>query len=273
MTNLYADLHSHTIASDGKLETNELLKIAEDKKLKVFSITDHDTISAYTNISTNLNLVSGVELTTYFNNRETHLLAYNFDLKNIDLINYLDSIQEQRVNRAKNIIIQLNNLGINIKFDEIYSKLKGKIITRSHIAEELVEKEYARNIYDVFQNIMTTEKVIVPKVEFINFDNAIKLIKNARGFVSIAHPNKNFTTLQLYNMVKQGMRCIEVYHPSHNMFTTRHLQSYTKQFQLRQTGGSDYHGKHKAEENNFGHYGLTEEQFASLNKEFQLKFL
>lgn len=273
MTNLYADLHSHTIASDGKLDTNELLQRAEGKKLKVFSITDHDTISAYTSFSTNLNLVSGVELTTYFNNRETHLLAYNFELNNIDLNNYLDSIQVQRINRAKNIITQLNNLGINIKFDEIYSKLQGKIITRSHIAEDLVEKEYARNIYDVFQNILTNEKIIVPKVEFISFDYAIKLVKNARGFVSIAHPNKNFTTLQLYNMVKQGMRCVEVYHPSHNMFTTRHLQSFIKQFQLKQTGGSDYHGKHKAEENNFGHFGLTEEQFSSLNKEFHLKML
>lgn len=273
MNNLYADLHSHTTNSDGKLTTKELLNKAEEKNLKVFSITDHDTITAYKDISTTLKVVSGVELTVYFNNKEVHLLAYNFDLKNEELNNYLDSIKEQRVNRAKNIITQLNNNNINIAFDEIYNKMQGNIITRSHIADEIIEKDYARNIYEVFQNILTDDKVSIPKVEFINFEDAIKLIKNAGGFVSIAHPNKHFTSLQLYNMIKQGMRCIEVYHPSHNFYTVRSLQSFAKQYQLKQSGGSDYHAKHKSEESNFGHYGLSEEQFENLNKEFKFNYL
>lgn len=273
MNNLYADLHSHTTNSDGKLSTSELIAKAEDKKFKAFSITDHDTIAAYSELTSSINIVSGIELTVYYNNKEVHLLAYNFNISDTDLNNYLDSIKQQRVNRAKNIITQLNNLEINIKFDEIYDKLEGDIITRSHIADELIEKDYAKNIYDVFQNIMTNDKISIPKVEFINFEDAIKLIKNAGGFVSIAHPNKHFTSLQIYNMIKQGMRCIEVYHPSHNFYTTRSLLSFAKQYQLKQSGGSDYHGKHKNEENNFGHYGLTEEQYFNLKREFKINYL
>lgn len=271
MNNIYADLHSHTTYSDGKLSVMELLEKAKKSDIKYFSITDHDTISAYNDILTDINIISGVELTVYFNNSEVHLLAYNFDLKNEELNNYLSSIKEQRINRAKSIINQLKNNKVDIDFDEVYEKLKGDIITRSHIADELIDKKYARNVYEVFSSLLSKDNITLPKVNFIKFEEAIKLVKNAGGFVSIAHPNNNYTQLQLYNMIKTGLRCIEVYHPSHNFYTTRHLNSFAKQFQLQITGGSDFHGKFNSEENNFGHYGLTEEQFQKLSKEFELK--
>ena len=273
MNNIYADLHTHTTASDGKLSTQELLVKAENNKIKVLSITDHDTINAYKDIFTNVNLVLGVELTVYYNNKEVHLLAYNFKQDNPAINEYLNSITNQRIKRAKNIISQLNAKEINISFDEIYGKLKGSIITRTHIADELIEKNYAKNIYDVFQKILSPDRIAIPKVEFIKLEDAIKIVKDAGGFVSLAHPNRHFTSLQLYNMVKQGMRCIEIYHPSHSVYTKKTLQSFAKQYYLKQTGGSDYHGKHKLEEKNFGHYGLSEEQFFQLNKEFHINYL
>lgn len=273
MNNIYADFHSHTTCSDGLLSVNELLEKVNSLNIKCFSITDHDTISAYSQINSEVNLISGVELTVYFGGKEVHLLAYNFNLKDSELNTYLNSIKEQRINRAKNIINQLRNQQIDISFDEVYDNLKGEIITRSHIADALIEKKYAKNVYEVFSNYLSNDKVALPKVSFINFEDAIKLVKNAGGFVSIAHPNSNFTQLQLYNMIKSGMRCVEVYHPSHNFYITRHLNTFVKQFQLQITGGSDYHGKFQNEEKNIGHFGLTEEQFKKLDKEFNLNIL
>lgn len=273
MNNIYADFHSHTTCSDGLLSVSELLEKVKSLNIKCFSITDHDTISAYKQVDTSINLISGVELTVYFNGKEVHLLAYNFDLKNEELNNYLNSIKEQRVNRAKNIINQLKNQQIDIDFDEIYNKLKGEIITRSHIADELIEKKYAKNVYEVFSNYLSNDHVSLPKVNFIEFEDAIKMVKSAGGFTSIAHPNSNYSQLQLYNMIKQGLRCVEVYHPSHNFYITRHLNTFVKQFQLQSTGGSDYHGKFQNEERNIGHYGITEEQYKKLDKEFKFNVL
>ena len=273
MNNIYADLHSHTTYSDGKLSVSELIEKAKSHNIKVFSITDHDTISAYNEDINGIKILYGVELTVYFNSKEIHLLAYNFDKDNFELNTYLDSIKEQRANRAKNIINQLRNKEIDISFDEIYNKLDGDIITRSHIADELIEKKYAKNVYEVFTSFLSTDNVTLPKVNFIDFEDAIKLVRNAGGFVSLAHPNKHFTQTQLYNMIKNGMRCIELYHPSHNFYTLKNLTSFARQYQLNVSGGSDYHGKYYSEEKSIGHFGLTEEQFERLNKEFKLNLV
>ncbi len=273
MNKIYADLHSHTTYSDGKLSVNELINKAKSHDIKVFSITDHDTIAAYNEEISGIKIIYGVELTVYFNNKEIHLLAYNFDKNNPELNTYLDSIKKQRINRAKNIINQLKNQQVDIDFDEIYDKLDGEIITRSHIADELIDKKLAKNVYEVFTSFLSNENVSLPKVNFISFEDAVKLVRQAGGFVSLAHPNKHFTQLQIYNMIKYGLRCLELYHPSHNFYTTRSLASFVKQYQLNVSGGSDYHGKYYSEEKSIGHYGLTEEQFEKLNKEFKLNIV
>ena len=42
-----ADLHIHTICSDGRLSPLEVVDIAKNSNLAAFSITDHDTIDGY----------------------------------------------------------------------------------------------------------------------------------------------------------------------------------------------------------------------------------
>ena len=44
------DLHIHTTYSDGTYSVKEILKEAQEKKLEVISITDHDNVKAYKEI-------------------------------------------------------------------------------------------------------------------------------------------------------------------------------------------------------------------------------
>ena len=39
----YIDLHVHSSASDGTLTPSQVVALAEEKKLKAFALTDHDT--------------------------------------------------------------------------------------------------------------------------------------------------------------------------------------------------------------------------------------
>ena len=48
---MICDLHTHTTASDGKLTPFELIERALQSNVDVLSITDHDSISAYKELS------------------------------------------------------------------------------------------------------------------------------------------------------------------------------------------------------------------------------
>ena len=41
---MFVDFHSHSTFSDGTLTPIELVKMAKDKKIQMFSITDHDNV-------------------------------------------------------------------------------------------------------------------------------------------------------------------------------------------------------------------------------------
>ena len=75
-----ADLHIHTICSDGHLSPEEVIKLAEMKNLGSVSITDHDTFEGYKIAKpfadeAGIELIPGVEVTTLFNGKEAHILA------------------------------------------------------------------------------------------------------------------------------------------------------------------------------------------------------
>ena len=46
------DLHTHTKYSDGTWSVEKLLQEAENLKLGIISITDHDTLKAYNKLNT-----------------------------------------------------------------------------------------------------------------------------------------------------------------------------------------------------------------------------
>lgn len=278
MPNIYADLHMHTTHSDGKLSPSDLVNKLNENQVSVISITDHDTISAYNYVDTSklnsyIKLISGTELTVYFNKKEIHMLAYGFDLNNAELISYLNSIREQREERAEKIIRQLHTKDVQITYDELKKKNPKAILTRSHIAELLYQKGIVSSPWHAFKGLIDDNSLNVPKVEFKNFDQAIKIIKTAGGFCSLAHPMNNFSQIQLYYLVKFGLRAIEISHPSNSQVNQKRLQGFAKQYSLNTTGGSDYHGRTDREEKNIARFGLDEASFDKLKRQTKIEFL
>jgi predicted metal-dependent phosphoesterase TrpH len=103
------DLHIHTKFSDGLLSSKEILELAQERKLDVISITDHDTLDGYKIASKivgdyNLQLIPGVEISSNYHGKEVHILAYNFDPDNKKLLELLKYIQRGRFLRAKKMV-------------------------------------------------------------------------------------------------------------------------------------------------------------------------
>ena len=97
------DLHTHTTASDGDWTPAFLIQQALQRSMKILAITDHDTTRGFELASKlpigEMQLISGVEITCLFENRETHMLAYFFDVANPELQCLLTKVRESRRKR------------------------------------------------------------------------------------------------------------------------------------------------------------------------------
>lgn len=196
------DLHIHSFYSDGILSPEDILKKAKLYGLKKISITDHDTISAYTNDFFNLakkvdiEIVKGVEISTSFNGNGFHVLGYDIDLNNENLLKTLTSLNNARRNYLFAVSKILQNLGYFVCVKKI---AKEPSITKAHIAKDVVENLKNKAL------LMKTFGHIPDKGEFIEtimnegcpayvqkFSitpmQASDIIHNAGGKVVLAHP-------------------------------------------------------------------------------------
>ena len=263
---LSADLHTHTNFSDGELSPAEILNEAILKNIHYLAITDHDTLSGYKKAKkiikdSNFNqvtLIPGVEISTTFEGSYIHLLGYFFDVNNKELNEILKLLQVRRNDFAKYVLHSLNNEGFKIEWGDILTNVKGSL-GRLHIAYALKNKGIVKKVSDAFDLYLNPLKINYN--QHYEFDTAeiIKLVKNAGGICSIAHPHtvKNAENL-IPKLVKKGLVGIEIIE---NKKIYKSDNDYMK-IGLTKTAGSDFHKNGK---NSFiGKNKLTEEEFLSL---------
>ena len=79
------NMHCHSNKSDGQLSPAELANFLSEKNVQVASLTDHDTtagIKTFRNIlkERGIGFISGIEISSFSEWGEMHLLGYNFDI-------------------------------------------------------------------------------------------------------------------------------------------------------------------------------------------------
>src|SRR3712207_5693336 len=167
---LRADLHTHTIASDGVLNINDLLLKANQKKLDIIAITDHDSIDSLDEAlklskTLNIKVIPGIELTTLYNNENIHLLGYfkDFNFENKTFHNFLINTKLKRLERGKNILKKLKeHFNIEINEEKLLKMNKG-IIARPHIAHAIMEAGYCNDFRKIFDTFLSkTSPAYVP---------------------------------------------------------------------------------------------------------------
>ncbi len=252
-----ADLHVHTNCSDGVLPTEELLAKAIGQKITHISITDHDNIDGYkialqSELSKQIEIISGIELSCSENQREYHLLGYNFDIENKELSKHINKFRDIRIIRAKNMHNKLIGLGVNINFDDILEIAGNAPIARPHIAKAIASAGYAENFYDAFSKFIGDDApAYEPKIYFPVADG-INIIHTAGGVAVLAHPANYVDENTLHNFIKSGLDGIEVVHPMHNITQRNKYKAISRKYNILQTGGSDFHGNRPTDEINFG---------------------
>ncbi len=250
------DLHTHTTASDGLLSPAALLRKAAAAGLAAIAITDHDTAAGVREalsgpIPEGLEVVPGIEVSSYVGERDLHVLGYFIDPYSAVLREYEEERAAARTARLSHIIERLNAAGYPIAREEVEALCDGAP-GRPHIARVLIAKGFAKSMSDCFQRILGRGGpgyVPYPKPEA---REAAALIAAARGVAVIAHAALDRLDPALDELVEKGMRGIEVWHPDHDAAARERYAAYARRRGLLCSGGSDFHGEGRKDGGSLG---------------------
>jgi len=240
-----ADLHGHTVNSDGELTVLQLLEIVKEKGLDYYAITDHDCLNgadeAYDLMESGKNpihMIYGIELSTYNLEESIHVLGY-FKTKLVEcsLRNKLKEQLENRKIRAQKIFDLLKQ-HFNIVLDP--SKIESRnSLTRGTIAKMIIEAGYPYTQKYIFEAILGDNcPCYIPSTHF-STQEGIDLIHENGGLAVLAHPCllKKNNPLEI---VKMGIDGIEAIYPKTFNEETKY-RDMAKKYNLFITAGSDFH--------------------------------
>jgi hypothetical protein len=248
----FADLHLHTIASDGTYTPLELVSKALDAGLSCIALTDHDTIDALEETISlgnqrGLEVLSGIELSAEYDSQEVHVLGYLVDYKSPPFLKQLRILKENRVKRVYRIVEKLNNLGIGLKAEDVFSLSEGAAPGRLHIARALVKSGLVKSIFEVFNKYIGDKGPAYSLGFRFSPQDAIKFIRDAGGIPVLAHPYVLHNDGLIPEFIKAGLLGLEAYYPEHSQGEVNFYLNLAKENSLLVTGGSDCHGKAKPE--------------------------
>ena len=243
------DLHSHTNESDGSCSPAQLVEEAVRAGVTTLGVTDHDTFAGYDQAlpvaaTAGLELVCGIELSTKLHGRSVHLLGYFLDGTGpVDFREWVLDLQAARRERNIRLAERLRELGFDITLEEAEARGRG-MTGRPHFAQIMVEKGYAGNIRQAFDEYLDeSAKGYVYRRE-PQFAEGVGQIRKAGGIASLAHPIRvhgDIPTL-MPELRHAGLNAIEAYHSDHGPQETELYLELAKEYGMLVTGGSDYHG-------------------------------
>ncbi|ODQ04641.1 MULTISPECIES: RNase RNM [Enterobacterales] len=191
------DLHSHTTASDGELSPEELVERAIERQINVLAITDHDTTAAITPANDYiaeknlpLTLISGVEISTLWENIEIHIVGLNIDINHNAMKTLLSSQSQCRETRAMMIGERLEKAGIANAFEGAKALAYGGQVTRGHFARFLVNEGHVASVNKVFKRYLAKGKTGYVPPQWSSIGDAVTAIHEAGGVAVLAHPGR-----------------------------------------------------------------------------------
>lgn len=252
-----ADMHIHTTYSDGGSTPGEIVGMAKLLKLEAIAITDHDTIAGiqqalYAGVANGVEVIPGIELGSYSQGEEIHILGYLVDLSDRLFLEKLAALCEARVYRMKRMIEKLQELGFPVTM-EMTKDISGRgSLGRPHLAAAMIKIGAVKTIFEAFEKYIGEGcPAYVSRYKMAPVE-AVALIKSAGGAPVLAHPGLNRPGYLLEDLIKAGLAGIEADHPSHSNEQSNYFKRLARQKGLIATGGSDYHSPGHKEGNRFG---------------------
>jgi 3',5'-nucleoside bisphosphate phosphatase len=265
------DLQSHSTVSDGQLPPADVARSAVEAGVTVMALTDHDGIAgvaAATAVASRAGIlnVPAVEMSCVHKySEDLHICGYWVDTERIRPA--CERAQAERVERANEIIANLNRHGVDVTFEGAVAQAgAADAIGRPHIARAAGAGPDLGPFFEEY--LVPGAKAFVSR-KWPTADQAVELIHDAGGVAVVAHPYWDVKEpAQVRDLVESlvhdvGLDGIESFYPPHTAAQTRHCLALCEEFGLVATASSDFHGPTHRQFSRWGAYdtyGLGEPQ-------------
>ncbi len=247
---MFADLHLHTLYSDGTFGPEELAARGKRLGLAAMALTDHDTVEGCAPMAAacralGIEFLTGTELTAEHDGFEVHILAYLVDPANPRLLAELAQFQTVRQDRIREMVARLNQLNVPLEAERVFALANCRSPGRPHVARALVSGGLCGSLDEAFERFLKKNRPAwVPKFK-MSAAHAIELVHQAGGLAVLAHPGLNRTDDVISGMVAAGLDGLECFHSKHSTTMIERYLVLAEAHGLVVTGGSDCHGRSK----------------------------
>jgi 3',5'-nucleoside bisphosphate phosphatase len=247
-----ADLHCHSVISDGTLTPEALAQRAKDNGVELWALTDHDEVGAQSRAieaarQIGLPYLTGTEISVTFAGTTVHIVGLGMDHEDLALVAGLKATRGGREQRAREMSDDLARVGIPGVYDGALKYVGNpELISRTHFARYLVEIGACRDTNEVFRKYITEGKPGFVPHRWAKLGDAVRWITEAGGAAVVAHPGRyGFTANEefaLFTEFKEhGGQGVEVVTGAHTPADFEKYADFCKEFDLVASRGSDFH--------------------------------
>jgi 3',5'-nucleoside bisphosphate phosphatase len=249
---LNADLHCHSVVSDGTLTPEQLAIRAKANGVDLWALTDHDEIGGQDRAliaahANGMKYLTGTEISVTFANKTVHIVGLGFDAHDAQLTAGLQQTRGGRSERAQEMSDGLAKVGIHGAYEGAL-KYAGnhELISRTHFARFLVETGACQDTNEVFRRFLTEGNPGFVPHRWASLKDAVQWIVQAKGMALIAHPARyGFTPNEEFALFTEfknhGGQGVEVITGSHTPAEYVVYADMAKEFGLFASRGSDFH--------------------------------
>ena len=239
------DLQSHSTYSDGTLPPAEVVKRAEQAGVRLFALTDHDTVDGVAealSAAGDTRVIPAVELSAVHGAYEDlHILGYGLDHTDPQLLATLEDFRADRARRIHAMADNLRARGFTIDPGRLRHDSPG----RPHVATALLEDNALSMTRDeVFSAYLVPGTPTYVARARPTVAEAIEVIHRAGGLAVWAHPywDVDRAADALREFTGYGLDGVEAFYVTHTEAQTRELYALARQLRLITTGSTDFHG-------------------------------
>lgn len=226
--------------------------MAKTADVSALAITDHDITTGIpealaTGAELGIEVIPGVEISSYDGKSELHILGYCLDWADEEFNGRLATLRASRHRRNPLIIERLRAAGLEVTYEEVKALAGTEAVGRPHIARVLMQKKYVTSAKEAFDRFLAEGKPAYVARELPTPAEAIRWIRDAKGVAVLAHPTWIKETGEglrtCVTMLKAvGLGGVEVHYSTHSKSQTASYLEMAQRLSLLVTGGSDFHG-------------------------------
>ena len=251
-TDLNADLHCHSVVSDGTMTPEALAARAKANGVALWALTDHDEVGGQARAlaaarAEGLPCLTGVEVSITFAGATVHIVGLGFDPDDRALVDGLAATRGGREARAREMAAGLAAVGIHGAYEGALRYVGNPdLISRTHFARHLVDSGVCGDTSEVFRRFLTDGRPGFVPHRWATLGDAVGWIRGAGGVAVIAHPGRyKFTANEEYALftefIAHGGRGVEVVTGSHTAADFVKYTDMALEFDLLASRGSDFH--------------------------------